>query len=1132
MRFFAPSNIAGIAATLTLVASSATFAQTVTGSVTGIVSDATGAVVPNAAVVAINTATGVRTPTTSNATGEYSLRFLPIGNYKLEVTAAGFSKLTIPAFNLEINQNAKVDAHVAVGSTETVKVEANLAPMLDATDATLGLSLDANTIASFPLNGRNFSSLTLFQPGAVDTDPPGLSGNSAIQRNTYNSGVVTQNGNRAQDNTYTLDGITIDETQNNLIGYNPSPDALQEVRVISANAPAQYGNVGGGDIVSVLKSGTNQLHGSAFYYVEDQNLSANSFNNNYSGLPKNPFTQNTFGATLGGPILKDKLFFFLDYEGVRSHSGGLGASSVLSAAERQGNFSTAAALGYQFVDPQNGYAPFAGNIIPITNPVVQYLIAHPQYYPLPNHTPTDGLDQNNFQGPTNAFVTNDQGDIKIEYDPRPADKITAFYSQGIATGGSISQLPVTFPIANRYPDKIGGVTWVRTISQAIVNEARFGFTRIRWDSNIPTDSTGAFGLNGDKVVGIPTPAPQQFVGFTYQGTSEVTGVGDPASPQQLRDNTFSLHDDLTIQHGKNIFTVGAQFLRYQQNFTQYGGGGQLGSYSFTGQFSSAPSAKLQYGPADWLLDRADNQAISLSNGFFGERQYRVAGFIQDDWKLSDKLTVNLGLRYEFDSPYVEAHNQIANVILSGPQQGLVEYAGQVPAGAPAGSFVCPNRACYQPTYTEFQPRFAFAYQAASRFVVRGGYGATSFLEGNSGLAANAPFITAFSLNATAPVSLTNPGSSFNETGGFQVGAAGGVSNASFTAYNQNYRQAFVQEFNLTTEYQLNNTTSAQIGFVGELGQRLIDYRNGNQLTTAQAASLTALGLNTGSPLASIPVQDRAPLANIAGENGVVETFDTEGVSSYNALQMTLRHRVSKGFQATVNYTYAKSLTDTNGNYGAAGSSGANGIQDGYNILGDYGPSELDVRHNLSANGSYTVPFGHGQTFGNHTNKALDLIAGGWTLSSSVIAFSGLPVSITSNNNSNTGTYTSRANHYRNLRILNRSLGHWFGTDPSATPCAGPDNGTCAYGPELPNTFGTAANGTERAPGYEQIDSSLFKDFRITERHVIGFRADAYNVFNFVSYDNPNSSVNSSNFGQINSSKSGPRTIQLQAHYTF
>ncbi|AEU38348.1 TonB-dependent receptor [Granulicella mallensis] len=1117
-----------------LVGLPAAFAQTVTGSISGTVFDPSGAAVPGASVTAINAGTGVRTPTTSNADGVYAIRFLPIGPYTLEVQAKGFAKFSIPQFTLEINQNAKLDAHVNLGTSTSVEVQEDVAPILDTTDATLGLSLDATAINTIPLNGRNFSSLTLFQPGAVSTAPTGLTGNNAIQRNAFNSGVVTINGNRAQDNTYTLDGISIDETQNNLIGYNPSPDALQEVRVISANAPAQYGNVNGGDIVSVLKSGTNQFHGSLYDYVEDQNFTANTWSNNFQGVAKTAYTQNLFGATLGGPILKDKLFFFIDYTGTRNHGGGPGAASVLSAAERQGNFS-AAALKYQIVDPQNGYKPFPGGIVPITNPVVQYLINNPQFYPLPNHTPTDGLDQNNFIGPMSDFVTNDQGDVKIQYNLRAADQITAFYSQGVATGGSVAPLPITFPIANSYPDKIGGVTWTHTFSPNIVNEARFGFTRIRWDSNIPTDSTGAFGLQGDHVVGIPTPAPQQFVGFTFQSTSEITSVGDPAAPQQLRDNTFSLHDDLTIQRGRHLFTVGAQLLRYQQNFTQFGGGGQLGTYNFTGQNTAPVNAALLYSPADWVTDRANGQSISLSNGFFGERQVRLAGYVQDDWKITDKLTLNLGIRYEYDSPFTEVHDRIANVILSGPQQGLVEYAGSVPAGAPAGSFTCSNAACYQPTYTEFQPRIGFAYQVNPRIVFRGGYGTTSFLEGSSSLAANAPFTTAFSINSTAPVSQTNPGNFFAETNGFQVGAPGQMNNASYTAYNQNYRQAYVQEFNFNNEIQLNNSTSIQFGYVGELSQRLIDYRNGNQLTPTQAASLTALGLNSGSPAASIPVADRAPLFNLVGENGTVETFDTEGVASYNALQITMRHRVSKGFQATINYTWAKSLTDTNGNFGAADSSGPNAIQDGYNIHGDYGPSELDVRHNLAANGSYKIPFGRGEIFGSHTNRALDLVAGGWTLSSTAIAFSGLPVTITANDNSNTGNYnnnSSRANQYRPLKIVNRSVAHWFGTDPSATPCETTDNGICAYGAAAPNTFGTAHVGTERAPGFEQIDSSLFKDFHITSAQAISFRVDAFNIFNFVSYDNPSNSVSNANFGQITSSKNGPRTVQFALHYAF
>ena len=251
----------------------------------------------------------------------------------------------------------------------------------------------------------------------------------------------------------------------------------------------------------------------------------------------------------------------------------------------------------------------------------------------------------------------------------------------------------------------------------------------------------------------------------------------------------------------------------------------------------------------------------------------------------------------------------------------------------------------------------------------------------------------------------------------------------------------------------------------------------------------------------------------------------------------MRHRLSKGFQSTVNYTWSKALTDTNGNYGASNSAGPNGIQDGYNLRGDYGPSELDVRHNLSANGSYAIPFGRGQLYGANTNRALDLLAGGWTISSTAIVYSGLPITIGANPNNNTNSYGnafggSRANRYRRLNVVNRSTANWFGTDPSAIPCTGADNGVCAYGPQLANSFGTAGVGTERAAGFEQVDSSLFKDFHITEGQSVGFRADAFNVMNLVSYGNPDRNVNDNTFGQITGSRNGPRTIPCSAHYPF
>ncbi len=1099
-------------------------AQTVTGAVTGSVTDPSGAVIPGARIAVVNVATHVRTTATTNGDGVYSIRFLPIGNYQIEVDAKGFNKITLPPFTLEIDQTAKIDAHVNIGGSTSVDVNAQVAPILDTSDGTVGQTFSQKEIESLPLNGRNFSSVTLFQPGAVDTDPQGLVGSNAIERNATPSGIVAVNGNRQQANNYTLDGVDLNEGQNNLIGYNPAPDAIGEIRVISADAPATYGNVNGGDVVSILKSGTNQFHGSAYEFLENETLDANSFSNKFSGNARNPFTQSQFGGTLGGPLKRDKLFFFVDYEGVRQHAGGTASASVFTAAMRGGDFS---AVPRQLYDTQNNLTPYPNNKVPIVNPVAIYLFAHPELYPLPNHDPTDGLVQNNFIGPQRMFHVNNQGDVKIEWDPRSKDKITGFYSQSNALDGTVAVIPVTFPAQNVFPSKVFGTTWVHTFSPNTINEARVGFLRVRWDVSIPTDPTGQFGLTGNKLVGIPFGA-QIYPGFSFQSINDnFSGVGTPGAPQILRDNTFYYGDNLTIQKGKHLLSLGVQAVRYQQNYALSGAQGSLGQFNYNGDFTGQGLGDDGYSGADFVLDRASSDSIALTgSGLAGNRQWRTAEFFQDDWKATDRLSVTFGVRYEYDQRWNEAHNRTANVLLTGPQAGTVEYAGSIPAGAPTGSIVCDNISCYQPTFNQVQPRFGFAYQAKPRFVIRGGYGATSFFEGDSNnqrLTYESPFLQFANPSAPTPVAAAgktpyNPGAPLQITNGFSF-AANAISNtgAGFGAWPQNMQPAYVHEFNLTTEYELSNTLSVSLAYVGETGQHLADYRNGNQLTLAQAA-------------AKAP----APFAGLVGQSGTLLITESEAGFNFNAAEVSVRQRGSKGFTWTVNYTYAHALTNSAGNYTSPNITGQNGAyEDGYNGHADYGPEGQDVRNNLSAAGNYTVPFGRGQQYGAHINRLIDLVAGGWSISGSAVVYSGFPVTIGGPQNSNTNSEGSaRANHYRHLKIVNRSLNNWFGTDPSATPCDGPDNGICAYGVAAPFTFGTASVGSERTAGYASIDTSAFKDFHLTEHQALGFRADAFNVFNEASYGNPDSGVTDSNFGQITNTRSLPRIIQLSAHYTF
>lgn len=1121
-----------------LLGVSCALAQTVTGSITGEVTDQSGAVVSGARVIATNAATGVKTAAQTNSAGVYTIRFLPIGTYTVNVDAKGFASAQVPAFSLEIDQTATVNVTVQVGtSATTVQVTEAIHPILDTTDATLGNTLSTNEIQNIPLNGRNFSSLTLFQPGAVDTDPNGLTGNNAIERNTYNNGVVTINGNREQANNYMVEGADDNEPQNNLIGYNPAPDAISEVRVVAANANATYGNANGGAVVTILKSGTNNFHGSAYDLLENENLDANSWANGLTNpvTPKNSFTQNIFGATFGGPIIKNKLFFFGDYEGVRRHTGGISSASVLTPDMLQGNFSALTGKGIQLYDTQNSFASYSGNQIPVVNPVAQFLAAHPELYPAPNAAPEDGLIQNNYQGPYSGYVSNNQEDVKVDWTIRDADKLNGFYSQGRGQDFTTAIIPVFFPALNSYPTKIVGASWVHELSPAIVNEARFGYTRVRWNNGVPTDPSGLFGLTGNEKVGIPF-GTQRFVGFSGQSISNnASYLGANANVQVFTDNTFNYQDNLTWQRGRHLLTIGGQATRYQQNYVNAGNVGFLGQFSYSGIYSSNPNATNGpgYGPADFVLDRIVNDQLASLTGWVGNRQWRIAGYFQDDFKVTSRLTLNLGIRYEYDQPWYEQNNKTANVL----PDNTVEYAGQVPTGAVAGSIVCPTRACYNANYNQIMPRVGFAYQAMNRLVIRGGYGATSFFEGysfNQRLTSSPPFSLAINTNAPVPTT-TSGGNPFTVEEGFG-GQDYGI-NPNYNLYSvwpQNVQPAYIHQFTLVTEYALTNELSLGVGYHGQDGHHLADYRNGNQLTAQQAQDLNG---NCGA--AVIPAVDQTPYYALVGECGSILTTESQARMTYNAGQLTLRQRTHHGLEYTLNYTYSKSLTDTSGNYAVANTS-FNGLsaQNGYDLNADYGPSGMDIRHSLNFVGVYDLPFGRGRAYGNNANRFTDAALGGWRFATTALLYTGFPVTMFGPDNSNTnnaGWGFSRPNQYRPMIIRDRTLLNWWGTDPSATPClqSGVDDGTCAYGVAASNTFGTASNSTERAPGYRQVDMSLFKDFRLwSEQHVLGFRADFFNVFNIASYGNPDNGITDSNFGQITSVRSPARQIQISLHYSF
>ena len=1110
-------------------------AQTTTGSVRGTITDPSGAIVPGAKVIVTDTATGVQTTDVSNQSGEYSIRFLQIGEYQLTVDASGFDTAKFGPFSLEIDQTAKVDIKLTVGkASTTVTVSEEAQPVLQTENATNGETFTENTINSVPLNGRDFSQLTVFTPGAISTGygtygmVSGSSSNSS-ERSTNASNEANVNGSRQQSNNFLLDGQEINENINNTIGYSPSPDALEQIRVIASNANAEFGNVNGGDVVMVTRSGSNRFHGSAFGFLENDNLNANSWVNDLHDVPKSGYTQSIFGGTIGGPIFRDKLFFFADFEAFRYHSSGQQSFSVAPAAFRTGDLSLIlnSPLNIQLYDTQNLNAagqptPYANNQVPITNPVALFLFSHPNAYPLPNRkSPSDPLGiYENFIGPQDVFSRNDQGDVKIDWHLHQRDVISSRYSQGYANDGTVSDpIPVEFPSASNYPDHLGTITWTHTFSPAIVNNARASYARVQFNSGVTTDPSGIFGLGGNSLVGIPSKA-QEAAGFslqsfngiessTSQGNGYVDGFGANPTPEVFVDNVFEYADNLTWQRGRHLFKFGAEVTRYQQNSFYPGNDGELGDFTYSGQYTGASNATAYYPFADFLVDRVNDVQIGNVTGLTGQRQYRDGFFAQDDFKVMPNLTLNLGIRWEYDQPIYEVNNKMANINMDTKQ---IEYAGV------DGN----SRALYNPVYTQFQPRFGFAYQATPRLVLRGGYGITSYLEGmgaNLRLTQNPPFHTDFEEQGQNPSGtstgvITSKGTYYQTSNGFPTAQP---PTTTFYVWPKNLQPSSTQEATLMVEYEVSPKSSFQVGYVGILGHHLTEPYWGNQLTAPGAT---------------------APYANIVGQNGVIKISATESASNYNALQAVFRQHLTNGLEFTANYTYSKSLTDDFGYYGVTNTnSGQYYQQNAYDMAAEWGPSGFDIRNALSVSGEYDLPCGRGKMFGSSWNRVVDEALGGWKLSGSDVSYTAFPVTAASpaNYSSTVFAFTgaARPNQNRPLNTAHRSPNAYFGTAVQGTSCA-PDtnNGTCVFSQQPDDAFGNVRPFSMRGPGFEQVDMSVAKSFPIWEEHHVDFRGDFFNAFNIASYASPDNNVTDANFGQITNTNSTERHIQLSLKYAF
>jgi len=1125
------------------------WAQTVTGSIRGTVVDQSAAVVPGATVTAREVNTGVVTTTTTDKSGTYNFQSLRIGTYVVSGSKAGFSITKNSAFSLEIDQIAKIDIKLHVGEVSaTVDVAADSGALLQTEDASLGTTITASTLDSMPLPGQNFATATVLVPGAVLPTYGSLGSQQGWERVTSFSSSTQPsfNGNRMQTNNYILDGTDINEPLQNTIAYNIAPDAIGQMRIITGNADAEYGNVNGGEILIVTKAGTNKFHGSAYEFYENQNWQANTFANKYLTpiAPRADFHQSQFGATFGGPIFRDKLFFFVDYEGLRNTTAtSTSVISVPSLRMRTGDFSEllgAPTLDYHQSIPVSQYkqlyntttglntaTPYLNDQIPVVNPVAQYVFTHPNFYPLPNRPSSNvnSPDTNNYGGYNKSAYQNDQADLRVDYNISSKDNLWARYSHGDAHDAPIvAVLSFEFPGGNDYPFWNGVINEVHTFSSNLQNEFRAGYSRVDDLSGVPFDSTGQFPAGSDPKVGYPYNNP--YPGFTESNISTAEkNIGTLGVIQNYIDNIFDYGDTVTWLHGRHILKAGAQVIRYQENFYYGGNAGTEGEFVYNGIFTKdltlSPVTGTGYGFADFVLDASENQQVNGTAGRVGQRQYRTAYFAEDEWKVTPALTFNIGLRYGYDQPIYEVNNKEVNVDVKNPQNcpNCLLFAGKNGA----------SRALYNSFYKQFMPRLSFAYQMNPQMVIRGGYAITDDFEGMGTaqrLTANPPFISSYYYQSGSPTA-TTAGNPIKVSQGFNSGALN-VVQTKYNAYDPNIKPELIQQYNLTLQTAMGPHFTWQIGYVGNVAQHLVIPEPINQETVPG---------NTATE----------PFSGLVGVGGQVYETLAEGYSNYNAMQIQLRQRQWHGLEYTFNYTWAKNMTNNPGYFGTGGVDGPGTYpQNIYNPHGDYGVAAFDTRNAANFVGTYAVPFGRGRDYGSHVNRFVDWAVGGWKVSMNAVLYSGFPVTMGSSltNITNNGG-GARANQYRPLIIKNRSLAHWFGTDPTATPCTllpsvTGQNPLCAYGNEVSSTtygqqyaFGTAHVGTERAPGFRDVDVSAFKQFRTYKEQFLQFRADAFNVGNISSYAAPAATVSTTaTFGQITSNLSPPRQIQLSLKYEF
>jgi carboxypeptidase family protein/TonB-dependent receptor-like protein len=1078
-----------------LVSPLTAFAQQETATITGTVRDVSGAVVPKAAVTVTNIRTNITAKTEADDNGGYVIPSLRPGDYSVTAESAGFQKTVRTGVTLQVAQVARVDVTLQTGQiTEAIEV-VGATPLLESLTSSRGSVIDQKKIVELPLNGRDYNQLALLSPGVLPGTPRLASVNF--------KGVLNVNGNRTFNNVFLLDGVDNISYSNSFRGENvqlvqPSIEALQEFKIQTNAYSAEYGRSSGAVVNATIKSGTNSVRGSVFEFLRNDRLDANNFFSNALGAPKPKRERNQFGGAVGGPVVRNRTFWFADYEGLRDLEGVPRVRQVPTAAEKAGLFSAAV------VDPFTAGRPEFGR-----NAQGQWVIPRDRWDPVGAAIvaliPDPNVAGSTIYASTPVTDTRqDQFDVRIDH--QITSKLTFFGRYSFVDTLTFRPAPLPGLAEGSFNDAFGsndnrsqglalGLTWI--VSPNLVGDIRFGYSRGDYYTNPPN-----FGVDGAAEIGLRNvPNDPSIVG----GVPKVNIQGFDAvgrhtsTPQFQTPRSWNPRATFSLNRGAHFIKFGGEFLHVQTRINDLNA--TVGRMNFENRFTNRAVGDLLLGlPAQLAL---------TSYTVMDQGQDMQFYFVQDDYRVTSKLTANVGLRYEYANPPRETENSFANF---DPATGTMVFAKD------GNTF---ERTLIHPDRNNFAPRIGFAYTPWSRWVVRGGYGVFythTVRQGREGLLGfNPPFLVdnllQTGVSGAAAVASAAP---FRLINGYPSGLLDPTSLAATVGrrgQDPNQRTPYIQQFNVGVQYELMPDVVLDVAYVGNKGTKLNGFRNLNQRAVITNAD--------GSQSAG---------ARPYPAFGDIQWMENRVSSTYDSLQVRLEKRFSHGLTGNISYTLGEALSGAPDHISTSG--GGAGIdtgvfrepQDGNNLQAEMGPAEFDVRHRFVTSYIWELPFGKGRRFGTTWNRAMDLTFGGWQITGIHVLQSGLALTATLAGSTVLnlgGERRARPNLVGNpeLPASERTLTRWFNTDAFA-----------AFSPS-PQAFGNAGVGIMRGPGVANFDFTLAKNFPMSDRRSVQFRTEFFNAFNHANFGPPNIARDSSGFGQILTAGNA-RIIQFGLKFYF